>query len=330
MAFSFISKKNRIVNLVFKDYVIRYAEMKQVDPPVVAAMGERYLPSGLIKEGKILDYDALKFIVEQCLHEWGFSKRQVRFLVPDPFVVIRKMAIDAEIEEDEIEGYLYLEMGTTIHLPFEDPIFDWVLMEGDSGNKEILLFAASEEQVMQYSNLLEDNRLEPIAADISSLALYRLCHLNGTQKTAGHLLVLEWDVIAVTATIFVDDRPVFMRHILLPDEIADWELLQTGRGGEETLGFQGDRGQYFQMLEDTYVEIERLLTFYKYNLTGGQDAVDAMLITGDHPDLLEIRDKLSAHLDLSIDLLEENLESESGPVSYRYHSAAGLALKGVQ
>ena len=40
MAFSFFSGKNRIVNLIFKDYVIRYVELKQVNPPIVHAYGE--------------------------------------------------------------------------------------------------------------------------------------------------------------------------------------------------------------------------------------------------------------------------------------------------
>lgn len=53
----------------------------------------------------------------------------MRFLVPDSRLVIRKVAIPKDIKDDEIKGYLYLEMGTSIHLPFEEPIFDVVLLE---------------------------------------------------------------------------------------------------------------------------------------------------------------------------------------------------------
>lgn len=331
MAFSFFSGKNRIVNLIFKDYVIRYVELKQMDPPIVQAYGERYLPPGIIKEGKILDYETLQMIVEQCVEEWGLSKKQVRFLVPDPFVVIRKMTIPAEIKDNEIEGYLYLELGTSIHLPFEDPIFDTVSLEGNSDSKEILLFAASEEQVSQYSDLLESNKLELLAADISSLAIYRLWDLYRDSESIEQLMLLELDVLSVTATIFVEDKPVFMRHILHPDEVSDWGVEHSARG-LETLTYQGNRGAYFQSLEDTYVEIDRLLNFYKYNLNSGLDSVSTILVTGDHPYLEEICEKLSDHMELPITLLHENMDllTDDGPLLLRYHSAAGLAIKGVR
>ena len=332
MAFSFFSGKNRIVNLIFKDYVIRYVELKQMDPPIVQAYGERYLPPGIIREGKILDYETLQMIVGQCVEEWGLSKKQVRFLVPDPFVVIRKMAIPEEIKDDEIEGYLYLELGTSIHLPFEDPIFDTVPLEDNPESKEILLFAASEEQVSQYSDLLESTKLEPLAADISSLAIYRLWDVSRELDTGEQLMLLELDVLSVTATIFVEDKPVFMRHILLPDEISDWEINQSISSEVETLSYQGNRSTYFQTLEDTYVEIDRLLTFYKYNLNSGRDSVSTILVTGDHPYLEEICEKLSDHMDLPITILNENMEmvTDDGRLLHRYHSTAGLAIKGVQ
>ncbi|MFJ7744230.1 type IV pilus biogenesis protein PilM [Peribacillus sp. NPDC097295] len=332
MAFSFFSGKNRIVNLIFKDYVIRYVELKQMDPPIVQAYGERYLPPGIIKEGKILDFETLQMIVGQCVEEWGLAKKQVRFLVPDPFVVIRKMMIPEEVKADEIEGYLYLELGTSIHLPFEDPIFDTVNLKENRESTEILLFAASEEQVSQYSDLLESTKLEPLAADISSLAIYRLWNLTRDLDSNEQLMLLELDVLSVTATIFVEDKPVFMRHILLPDEVSEWEVDHSSRNGLETLAYQGDRHAYFQTLEDTYVEIDRLLTFYKYNLNSGRDSVSTILVTGDHPYLEEICEKLSDHLDLPITILNESVEMvmDDAPLLRRYHSAVGLAIKGVQ
>ncbi|MFJ7828985.1 type IV pilus biogenesis protein PilM [Peribacillus sp. NPDC097197] len=332
MAFSFFSGKNRIVNLIFKDYVIRYVELKQVDPPIVHAYGERYLPPGIIKEGRILDYETLQMIVEQCVEEWGLLKRQVRFLVPDPFVVIRKMMIPEEIKEDEIEGFLYLELGTSIHLPFEDPIFDTVSLQDNSEGKEILLFAASEELVSQYSDLLESTKLEPLAADIASLAIYRLWDVSRDLDSSEQLMLLELDVVSVTATIFVEDKPVFMRHILLPDEVSEWEVNHSSSSGVETLVYQGDRASYFQTIEDTYVEIDRLLTFYKYNLNSGRDSVSTILVTGDHPYLEEICEKLSDHLDLPITILNESMEMvmNDALLLRRYHSAVGLAIKGVK
>ena len=36
--------------------------------------------------------------------------------------------IPAEVMDDEINGYLYLELGKSLHLPFEDPVFDTAVL----------------------------------------------------------------------------------------------------------------------------------------------------------------------------------------------------------
>ena len=159
--------------------------------------------------------------------------------MPNPFVVIRKTTIPEDIQVDEIEGYLYLELGTSIHLPFEDPVFDIVVLNEGEHGKDILLFAAPEERIVEYTDLLEDCKLQPIAADISSLALYRLAYLSNQSDQKEHCLLLDFDVFHVTATIFHEDKPVFMRHIPLPGEMSEWEKEQERLRKNLTLVYVG-------------------------------------------------------------------------------------------
>ncbi|WP_256942460.1 type IV pilus biogenesis protein PilM [Bacillus sp. OV166] len=172
MAFSLFTSKNRIINLVLNDHSIRLLELKQAIPAVAQRWCERFLPPGIISDGKIIDVDSLANILEECIGEWKIQRRQVRFLVPDPLVIIRKVSVPAEIQEDEIQGYLYLELGSSIHLPFEEPVFDFYSLKSDGKTRDLLLFVAPEQQVMEYSGLLSKLKLDPIAADISPLALY--------------------------------------------------------------------------------------------------------------------------------------------------------------
>ncbi len=122
-------------------------------------------------------------ILEECVDEWKIRNRKVRFLIPESLVIIRKVMIPAEIKDDEINGYLYLELGTSIHLPFEEPVFDAVVLSEENDKKEILLFAAPEENVLEYSQLFSDVKLHPIQAEVSPLALYRLYeHLRSSAR----------------------------------------------------------------------------------------------------------------------------------------------------
>src|SRR5881392_2762970 len=129
MAFSLFSLRNRIVNLVINDHSIRFVELKQANPPTAQRWSERLLPPGIINDGKIIDAESLANIVEECIDEWKIQRRSVRFIVPDSLVIIRKVSIPAEVQDDEIHGYLYLEMGSSIHLPFEDPVFDFFTLD---------------------------------------------------------------------------------------------------------------------------------------------------------------------------------------------------------
>ena len=77
MAFSLFTPKNRIINLVLNDHSIRLLELKQANPPIAQRWCERFLPPGIISDGKITDIDSLANILEECIGEWKI-RRQVR------------------------------------------------------------------------------------------------------------------------------------------------------------------------------------------------------------------------------------------------------------
>jgi type IV pilus assembly protein PilM len=122
----FNKKRN---NLIIQDHVIRYLDMRQPELLEVKSSGERYLPEGIIQDGIITDGETLLKILEECIEEWGIKGREVHFLIPDSKLVIRKHHIPSVYKVEEIKRYLYLELGSTVHLPFEDPVFDYVLLK---------------------------------------------------------------------------------------------------------------------------------------------------------------------------------------------------------
>ncbi|BDG36963.1 hypothetical protein PcaKH15_28690 [Parageobacillus caldoxylosilyticus] len=167
-------RKHKTANLVIKDHVIRYVETKPGDPLSVQKWGERPLPKGIIQDGKMIDSETLEMILEECVDEWKLKGRRVRFIVPDSFVMIRRIPLPANLEDDEICGYLFMELGETIPMPFSNPVFGYVVVERKKEETVILLFAAPEEAVSHYTGLFEKVKLRPIAVNVSSLCAYRL------------------------------------------------------------------------------------------------------------------------------------------------------------
>ncbi|MDP4084554.1 MAG: pilus assembly protein PilM [Bacillota bacterium] len=331
MAFSLLTPKNRIINMVLNDHSIRFVELKQMNPLIAHKWKERFLPSGIIREGKIVDHASLTNILEECIDEWKINRRSIRFLVPDPLVIIRKLSIPSDVQDDEIKGYLYLELGSTIHLPFDEPVFDFYSLEDNGTTREILLFAAPEKFVMEYADLFAKLKLNPIAADISPLALYRLYFQLDLASQDENLFTIQLDLTSVNMCIFEGTIPYVMRHFPLPFEIEKWQMNRE-KSDLFDLMYIGGTSDLVYHFEDIFKEIIKLMDFYKYSLNNGKKEVTKLLLSGDHPLLMAFLEELKDRFDLPVVTipLDYPAKGKSGMIPPKQLLTFGLALKEVQ
>jgi type IV pilus assembly protein PilM len=331
MAFSLFTPKNRIINLVLNDHSIRLLELKQENPPTPQRWSERFLPPGIISDGKITDIDSLSNILEECIDEWKIHRRQVRFVVPDPLVILRKVSVPADIQDDEMKGYLYLELGSTIHLPFEEPVFDFYPLANDGKTKDLLLFAAPEQHVMEYADLFSSLKLNPIEADISSLALYRLYHLLDQASSNEAFFTVQFDLTSVNLCIFAENVPLVMRQFSLPFNLEQWEI-KRDLVGLMVCKYIGDASELVIQFEDIFREINKLIDFYRYSLNNEKHDITKFLLNGDHPLLGAIYDEMKERFEVPVEVISLETESKgkTSNVPTSLLLPLGLALKGVQ
>ncbi|WP_409270808.1 type IV pilus biogenesis protein PilM [Neobacillus sp. SCS-31] len=331
MAFSLSFGNKRNVNLIFNDHSIRYLELKSVHPPIPLKWGEHFLPPGVISDGKITDYETLSTILDECIEEWKIQRRQVNFIVPDPLVIIRKIAIPIDIQEDEVKSHLYMELGSSIHLPFEDPVFDVYPLGEKDGKKELLLFASPEKFVMDFANLLSSLKLQPAAADISPLALYRIYYMMDKAHRAENLFTAHINLTSVSMCIFEGHIPYFMRHFPLDFNVAKWDV-RRGRSDECEYVFKGDPAELEEQFLSIYSEMGKLMDFYRYSVSGGTKGVTKILLDGDHPMLNKIHKELGEQFGLPIVTFpSETVQNGRNRILPPGHTLAlGLALKEVE
>ncbi|MCM3725294.1 pilus assembly protein PilM [Neobacillus cucumis] len=332
MAFSLFSPKNRIINLVINDHSVRFLELKQENPPTPQRWFERFLPPGIIVDGKIVDMDSLSSILEECIDEWKIKRRSIRFIVPNPLVIIRQVTIPADVQDDEIKGYLYLELGSSIHLPFEEPVFDYYSLMDNGKTKDLLLFAAPEQNVMEYVDLLSRLKMNPVAADISPLSLYRLYHKLDRVEADEVLFTVQFDLTSVNLCIFDESVPLVMRQFSLPFDMDQWEISRN------TLGlmvckFKGAPEELVIQFEDIFKEMNKLLDFYRYSHNNNDKPdISKFLLNGDHPMLMAIYDEMKERYDIPVDFVEIDSEAKNKYPSIPTNLLLplGLALKEVQ
>ncbi|MED5043468.1 pilus assembly protein PilM [Geobacillus stearothermophilus] len=297
-------RKAKQANIIIKDHVLRYVEAKPGQPPEARRWGERALPPGIIRDGKIADRETLAMILDECVDEWKLDGRRVRFVVPDPFVMIRHLPLPAHLPDEDIRGYLFMELGESIPLPFADPVFDYVVAERTNEVLNVLLFAAPEEAVAEYAALLEDAGLRPVAADVSPLCAYRPFFVAGQAAADDHILLVQFDESAVNLSVFHRHLPQFMRHVPLEAP------------GERTMPI-------VDPFAEVYKEIERMMSFYSFSIQQGKQQITRLFLTGDHPRLDDVFAVMSERLDVPPERLSRSLD----PLPDRYHLAWGLALK---
>lgn len=284
---------------------------------------ERLLPEGLIRGGVIQDFDTLSLILDECVNEWGIKGRKVRFTVPDSHVVIRKVSVPGDLIDDEIRGHLYVEIGSSIHLPFDEAVFDYIVTGRTDKELQLLLFASGEELVRSYSDLFDSAGLKPDAADISPLCQYRF-YLNQKPKVghASSVMLIQYDLSGVNLSIFQQEQPVFMRNIEVEKNIRESEQISVSMSPED-----------FRLQANEIIkEIDHVLNFYRFSLNQGNDEVSSFILTGDHPLLHEAERLLAERYDYPVDSLK-NAQAETlnkTPLPASFYLTAGLALKEVR
>ncbi|WP_282033031.1 type IV pilus biogenesis protein PilM [Metabacillus indicus] len=330
-------------NFTIKDNAIRYAELKQAEPLMMGMCEERLLPEGLIRGGVIQDFDTLSLILDECVREWGIKGRKIRFTVPDSHVVIRKVSVPGDLIDDEIRGHLYVEIGSSIHLPFDEVVFDYIVIGRTDKELHLLLFASSEELVRSYSDLFDSAGLKPDAADISPLCQYRF-YLNQKTKVdhAASVMLIQYDLSGVNLSIFQQEQPVFMRNIEVDKNylVLDKGEQYVRKNGELEFIDSGEKyvkvnfsPEDFRLQANEIIkEIDHVLNFYRFSLNQGNDEVSSFILTGDHPLLHEAERLLAERYDYPVDSLK-NAQAESSnktPLPASFYLTAGLALKEVR
>ena len=322
----FQSKKQSRTAIIIKDHVIRYVHAKRPEIEAIQSFGERYLPNGVIQAGQILDPSTLETILQQCINDWGLKRHYTQFIVPNTYTVLRTVQVPLNVTKAEVKGHLYSVIGESLHLPFEEPTIDVYNLGERDGQRDILLIAAPEKKVQQIYDLLENVKLKPNAADISALSYYRLYHALDRDNKSDHFLFVQLDILKMNITIFHDQKPVFMRNIILGFEEENWQLINDV---EEGIVWQGEEAELTGQIQDILTEVERIMNFYRSTIHQGRLGVSKLIFTGDNPYVKVIAEQCEQSFDIPVetvsDTVVETINGKTVPV--RYHEVVGLALK---
>lgn len=323
--FSF-GKSKRVVNIVLDDHVIRLVENNGDDLSSIKISTEKLLPENIIENGKIVDELAFYKFMKSIVKELGLKNRRVRFHVPQEIVILRELKIPKDVQANEFNSYITMEIGHTIHFPFKDPVFDIYNTSTTEVENKVTVLAAPQEEVMKYTTILADVKLDPIAVDVQPLSVYRYFYHTDSQVNGDDVyLFLELDLTSTNISIFHNNYLEFLRYQSLNVSIHDWQPVEENDVIHWT--FTGDEARLLGEIDDQVNEIDRLMNFYRYSIHQGEKSITNIVLLGNYPNLQDVKQRLQYRYDLPITILTVTSEVDD-ELRTALIPALGLALKG--
>ncbi|AIQ55126.1 pilus assembly protein PilM [Paenibacillus sp. FSL R7-0331] len=329
---------NKAAGVSIEQTGIRYISFKNNQGKQVHK--KRFMPllPGMIVENQVADSEALLDRLRQWVKTKGLRGSAVSLSIPPSQMIIRKMTIPSTVEK-QIDQLVKLEVETGLHLPFENPVYDYVVTGQEENESQLIILAAPRKVVQDYVDVLEDAGLKIKSVEVSATALARSI-VAGYGHAFNETMLIHLEQSLLDIYMFRGGNPVFMRTINLVD-LAQPQSIPFNLSKElpfaaeaEAEAAASSATQHHlsaeQIVEIT-AEISRMLSFYQYSLHDGTTRITELLITG-APDMRsQLQQELQAALPelaiapIAVDQFAAGVRPDNSLNDYRV--AAGAALR---
>jgi type IV pilus assembly protein PilM len=139
--------------------------------------GQVALPEGAVRDGEVLNADAVAAAVKQLWAHTKFSSKKVVIGVANQKVIVRQVDLPW-MPADELKKSLPFQVQDFVPMPVEQAVLDFHPLEelgADNGNRVLrgLLVAASREMVNASLEAVQKAGLSPVMVDLTSFAVIR-------------------------------------------------------------------------------------------------------------------------------------------------------------
>ncbi|WP_037287307.1 pilus assembly protein PilM [Saccharibacillus sacchari] len=327
---------NKKAGLAIEQNGVRFIQLKNNKTWEIEKQSFLPLESGTIIENQIADEEKLRLQIRQWVEQEGLKGSRVSLSVPPSQVIIRKMNISA-VNPKQVEQLVALEVETGLHLPFEEPVYDFIPIGREKQLQEngveeevtrVLVFAAPRRLINEYIEILNEVGIKTDSVEVSATALARMTQISHGRSFADTMLVhLEHSQMDVY--MFREGHPVFLRTVNLLDITEEAPMFQSESYLAQKSALADDHLSYEQIVEIT-AEISRMLNFYQYSLHDGAARITELIVTGP----ASIRRQLVGELSQALSEIEiEELQLEATPGKAEddslnlYRVAVGAALR---
>jgi len=260
--------------------------------------GQVALPPGAVRDGEVVDPDAVAVAIKQLWAHTKFSSKKVVIGVANQKVIVRQVDLPW-MPADELRKSLAFQVQDFVPMPVDQAVLDFHPLEelgADGGNRMLrgLLVAASRDMVNASLEAVQKAGLSPVMVDLTSFAVIRSLADSDELGMGAHVEALV-DVGARVTNIVVHQGgvPRFVRILLMggqdvtdavaermgvPQDQAEAVKQQLSLGGDNVAGMQA-AARVVEAVTAAFVdEIRGSLDYYL--ASSGSAPISRLVLTG--------------------------------------------------
>lgn len=340
------SKKRPCVGLDIKKNVIRLA----IPTKNGLRTKEIVVNGNVLRQNRLRSAEEFSDVVGEALREFRGTVTHVAFAAINTQVLIRSLPVEETMTEKQIREHLFLELGESIQLPFEKPIFDLLVLPPakrvrkktqkvknmrDQTREKITIkrnrlllngqisFIVTGEPVLEsIGKSLEISGKIPASVDFSALVYTRLFRKN--IKWNQNFILLEIDSGEAMVTIFQKMTPIYTQYENYNS--VGWKYIEKNGIVIPNVHY----GKEHQLLAELGQKVEDVCGYFSKTLASGQ-TIDQVYLVGDHPQRKkEVKEILQQKIQVPVKTLSKVIRDADGNnLADNWMLAVGLASKEV-
>ena len=285
-------------------------------PATLERLGQVLLPPGAVRDGEIVQAEAVVEALQILMSRYGFKGRKVALGVANQQVVVRQVDLPS-LPEAQLRESLPFQVQDFIPIPVDQAQLDYEVLEeyaNPDGTQmsRLLLVAAAREMVDAVLDVVKQAKLDPILLDLDAFALLRALVSpveagSDTQNAPGELIV---NIGSTVTNIVVHNAgiPRFVRILLMGgNSITEalqnglsttWEDAEAIKAAPQTPG--GPEAQIVTERSQRFVEEVRGSLDY-YRAQGDSVGVQRVVVSGGGSMLPGMVERLAEALRLPVD-----------------------------
>ncbi len=186
--------------------------------PVLERFGQVALPAGVVRDGEVVDPDAVAEAIKTLWSQAKFTKKDVVLGISNQKVVVRLVDLPW-MPADELKAALKFQVADLVPMPVEEAVLDFVpleeVMTDSTRLLRGLLVAASQDAVLDSIRAAQKAGLRVKTVDLTPFAVLRVAGTTDSLGLAGPEAVVDVGAKVTNIVVHEGGVPKFVRILLL-------------------------------------------------------------------------------------------------------------------